>query len=393
MSADLGRRVREARKRAGLTQKELAHRSGVSLSWIRALEQGTYTDTRLETARRIAAVVGVPTTTLITGHAEPSADLAGTERFGPVLSALFTPLVASEEPGEAPTVEGVRAALRAATPLFSNGSVAELLPALPRLLRDAGRVAALEPGGRAVHARILQLTGWLLTQSRAFEAADIALRRAFQAAPDPLHAATTVSTQCWLLLRKGRLAEARETATRWADDIEPRLSRASTEELSAWGWLLLRVSAASIRDNREDEARASLRMAHAAAVAMGDGATPSSDFLRVFSTVTVALKRAENAMVMDHPDEVLRIAAGNPAGHLSRHSSNRNRHLLDVANAHARVRQYPEAIDTLTRVRIAAPQWLPNQRYARDVLSGIIQKRRTLTPEMRDLAAAVRLPL
>jgi hypothetical protein len=34
-----------------------------------------------------------------------------------------------------------------------------------------------------------------------------------------------------------------------------------------------------------------------------------------------------------------------------------------------------------------------HQRFARDILSGIIERRRKLTPEMRGLAAAVRLPL
>lgn len=48
-----------------------------------------------------------------------------------------------------------------------------------------------------------------------------------------------VSTQCWLLLRRGRLAAAQELATQWADEVEPRISRATPAELSAWGWLLL----------------------------------------------------------------------------------------------------------------------------------------------------------
>ncbi|MGK8466690.1 helix-turn-helix domain-containing protein [Nocardia cyriacigeorgica] len=39
------------------------------------------------------------------------------------------------------------------------------------------------------------------------------------------------------------------------DRIEPRLSAATTREISTWGWLLLRSSAAAVRDNRPDEAR------------------------------------------------------------------------------------------------------------------------------------------
>ncbi|WP_442024099.1 hypothetical protein [Nocardia sp. 2YAB30] len=39
----------------------------------------------------------------------------------------------------------------------------------------------------------------------------------------------------------------------------------------------------------------------------------------------------------------------------------------------------------------AAPQWLTQQRYARDVLSAVVIKRRTLTEDMRELAYFVKL--
>jgi transcriptional regulator with XRE-family HTH domain len=53
--------VREARKRRGLTQRELARQSGVSISLVTKLEQGAYGGVRLETVRRLAVVLGVRT--------------------------------------------------------------------------------------------------------------------------------------------------------------------------------------------------------------------------------------------------------------------------------------------------------------------------------------------
>lgn len=51
----IGDRLREARKRCGLTQRELAQQSGVSVSLIRKLEQGDYDNgVRLETVRKMA---------------------------------------------------------------------------------------------------------------------------------------------------------------------------------------------------------------------------------------------------------------------------------------------------------------------------------------------------
>ncbi|MFH8414318.1 helix-turn-helix domain-containing protein [Streptomyces collinus] len=392
MSANLGERLRETRKRRGLSQRELSDQSGVSLSLIRKLEQGERNDTRLETARQLASALKVPTTRLIAEHAEVAADEDEVNRWAPVHAAL----AASPEvdgASEAPTYDGVREALEAAVPLFAGDRFAELGTALPPLLRDAEMLIELDPRGRPLRARLLELTGWLMTQTRQFDAAEMALERALDDAADRIQGAATVNTQCWLLLRRGKLAEARELAAHWADEVEPRMSRATPAELSTWGWLLLRLSAAAIRDNRPGEAEDALRLAYSAAVALGRECTPEGDFLRAFGPVTVALKRTENAMVAGRPDKVLTLASSISADSLKPSSNNRNRHLLDVASAQTHLRQYAEAVDTFQKIRAGSPQWLPNQRYAKDILGRIVTKRRTLTPEMRELADLVSLPV
>lgn len=392
MSATFGERLREVRKRRGLSQRELSERSGVSLSLIRKLEQGERDDTRLETARQLAATLKVPTTRLVTEHAETPADEETENRWASVRDALVAPATL-DGVFEPPTYEGVRDALQAAVPLFSGDRFTELETALPPLLRDVETLTELDPRGRVLRARLLELTGWLMTQTRQFGTAEMALERALDDATDRIQGAATVTTQCWLLLRRGRLAEARELAIRWADEIEPRWSRATPAELSAWGWLLLRLSAAAVRDSRPGEAEDALRLASSAAVALGRECTPEGDFLRTFGPVTVALKRTENAMVAGQPDTVLSLAAGIPVDTLKPTSNNRNRHLLDVASAQTRLRRYTDAIDTMQKVRDGSPQWLQNQRYARDILGQIVSRRRTLTTEMRDLAALVSLPV
>lgn len=136
-----------------------------------------------------------------------------------------------------------------------------------------------------------------------------------------------------------------------------------------------------------------MRLAHSAAVAMGCEAAPGGDFLQAFGPLTVVLKRAENAMVTDRPDLVLSMAAKIRPSETRPTSNNRNRHLLDAANAQVAMRRCGEAVDILEGIRHAAPEWLANQRYAQDVLRRIVPRRRTLTPEMRTLAGAVGLPL
>ena len=63
-----------------------------------------------------------------------------------------------------------------------------------------------------------------------------------------------------------------------------------------------------------------------------------------------------------------------------------------MANAYAVTRQYGEAARLLQQIRQAAPEWLIQQRYARDVLGRIIGRRRTLSAEMRELADFLGLP-
>lgn len=389
----MGDRLRSARKRRGMSQRELADASGVSLSLVRKLEQGEREDTRLETARLLAAALRVPTSTLLSDPDELGATQQMRDMWAPVRTALDTPpsrVLADEEP----TLAGVASALDATSPLFAGDRFAELAVALPPLIRDADVLAETDTAAaRAIRVRLLQLTGWLMVQTRQFDAAEDALERALAEGTDRLQGASTVNTICWLHLRRGHLTEARELATRWADDVEPRLSRATPAELSAWGWLLLRVSAAAVRDNRPSEAEDALRLAHSAAVALGVEYAPREDFLRTFGPTTVGLKRCENAAISGRPDQVLALAERVPHSQLRPTSNNANRHRLDVAKAHVELRQYTEAVDVLERVRRRSPQWLPNQRLARDIVSGLIEKRRSPTPEMRRLADAVALPI
>ncbi|EGX59161.1 protein-L-isoaspartate(D-aspartate)O-methyltransferase [Streptomyces zinciresistens K42] len=78
---------------------------------------------------------------------------------------------------------------------------------------------------------------------------------------------------------------------------------------------------------------------------MGRESAPRDDFLQAFGPVTVMLKRAENAMIVDMPDVVLKLSARVPTAGMRPTSSNRNRHLLDVAEAQARARDYVKTVE------------------------------------------------
>ncbi|MFF0445772.1 helix-turn-helix domain-containing protein [Streptomyces sp. NPDC004609] len=389
--SNAGKHVKEVRKRRGLTQQGLAEASGVSLSIIRKLEQGERETARLETLRKLAVALRVPTMRLSGGPNEEG-PRAGTEaRWKAVRAALEQPPLIPEPDDDQPTVAGVRDALSAAEPLFRKDEFGSLAVVLPPLLRDA---EALGAEGRAIRVRLLQLAGWLMVQTRQFDAAETALQRALDDSADRMEGAATVNTMCWLLLRQGKLDTALNLAVKWADETEPRISRATAAELSTWGWMLLRVSAAAVRNSQAGQAADALKLAQAAAILLGREHTHEYELRRTFGPTTVKLKIAENAGVIDRPDAVLRLAELVPGPALKTvTSNNRNRHFLDVADAYAKTGQFSEAFGKLEQIRAGSPEWLPNQRYARDVLSKIVKGRRTLTPEMRTMADVVGLPL
>jgi len=135
-----------------------------------------------------------------------------------------------------------------------------------------------------------------------------------------------------------------------------------------------------------------MRLAEAAAVAIGPERGGYHMYWTTFGPATVAMKRVENAVVDGRPDIALRLARDVPA-RLRPTSDNRNRHLLDVSAAHLELRHYDEAFGVLYELSQDAGPWLAEQRMAQGLLGRIIARRRTLTQGMRELADAVRLPL
>lgn len=135
-----------------------------------------------------------------------------------------------------------------------------------------------------------------------------------------------------------------------------------------------------------------MRLAEAAAAAAGREQGGHRMYWTTFGPATVAMKCVENAVVEGRPDIALRLARRVPSG-LRPTSDNRNRHLLDVSAAHLELRHYDESFDVLHRLLGEAGPWLAEQRMSRDLLIRIINHRRTLTSQMRELAGALRLEL
>ncbi|MBB5939371.1 helix-turn-helix domain-containing protein [Streptomyces zagrosensis] len=383
----IGTLLQRVRKRRGLSQQELHDASGVSLSLIRKLEQQAVSDTRMETVRRLAAALRISTSSLIPQRSSEGESTADTWR--PVQEAIEAP---PQQIDEEPSAAGVIASVHEIRAAYFAKRILDLSTLLGPALRDADALDDADHEARSARSYLLQIAGSTLTQVRQFAAAETALQRALDDAPDRLRAASIITTWSWLLVRQGRFEESAALAIRWADDVEPRMSRATPDELAAWGWLLVQASAASLRNARTAEAHDTMQLARSAAVLTGRELPAGGTRLATWGPYTVAYKKAERGIVLHRPDDVLntaeRVAAANPVA-----GTEFDRHRLDVAKAHLMLHQYGEAFDALLDISQRAPEWLKEQRYAQDIMSDVIDGRRTLTPEMRSLATALRVPL
>ncbi|RKN52384.1 XRE family transcriptional regulator, partial [Streptomyces klenkii] len=269
--------------------------------------------------------------------------------------------------------------------------VAGLLPGLVRSTHAA--VERFDGGPERVRALVLrsnalQMAGRYLTQVRAYDLAHVALRDAVtdaDEAEDRAGVAGAVYQQGWLLMRQGRLDEAERVSVATAEAIEPRISRASRETLGAWGKLLVHASAAAARNNRPAEARDLLRMARTAGAALGGRSVVEPSSWGRFDWRTVAFQGIENYLVTGRPRRVLAFAERLGYGADSKLA---RRHLLDVAQAHAQLRQGSEATAILSGLLDETPEWLRHQRMAAGTFRDVLRhsKRRRLTPQQRRLA-------
>lgn len=399
-----GERLRELRLTRGLTQERLAERANLSLGVVKKLERGG--TARLENYHALARALGVRTSVLF----EPSGPHATTrgdddnidlmplrQAVAPPVTfsgRLPTPDAVTTEP-DLPRLESTAREVGVAYHQDRYGEVAELLPALVHAAHAAVRHYDNGPEyteALRVRSDVLQMAGRYLTQVRAYDLAHIALRDAIEDATrvnDLGGVAAAVYQQGWLLMRQGRLDEAEQVSIATADAVEPRISRATSKTLGAWGKLLVHGSAAAARNNRPREAREILRLGRTAGAALGGGQAVAVSSWGRFDWRTVAFQGIENQLVAEKPDRVLRLSERMPVPADKKGKLFMRRHLLDVAQAHAMLRRPDVTTDILWTLLDETPEWLRHQRMAadtfHDVLSG--SKQRRLTAKQRDLAA------
>lgn len=393
-----GDRLKAARRRRGLTQERLAERSGLSLGVIKKIERGG--TGRLDTYHALARALGVRTSSLLdpAGPHETRRGDGDNVDLMPLRQAIAPPVTMTgrlvhadgvETEPDLPRLRETAGALATAYHGDHYGVVAELLPSLVLSAHDA--VAHFDNGAELaealrVRSDVLQMAGRYLTQVRAYDLAHIALRDSVHDAVrigDMGAVAAAVYQQGWLLMRQGRLDEAEQVSVATAEAVEPRISRASRLSLGAWGKLLVHGSAAAARNNRPSEAREMLRLGRTAGAALTGGTVVAESSWGRFDWRTIAFQGIENQLVADRPDRVLGLSA-----RVARAGDTTfmRRHLLDVAQAHASLRQRQEAMGILVRLCAETPEWLRHQRMATETFQEVRRLGGRVTRQERELA-------
>lgn len=394
-----GERLKSLRLRGGLTQEALAERAGLSLGVVKKLEGGG--TGRLETYHALARALGVRTSALLESagpHQRRRSDadkidlLSFRQAITPPVGAtgrLPAQGVEDQEPDLLRLTEAVGTVV-VAYQGDDYGTVAELLP--PLVASAHAAVAHFDTAADHVQALrirsdVLQMAGRYLTQVRAYDLAHIALRDATAdavsvGAMDAV--AGAVYQQGWLLMRQGRLDEAEAVSISTAEAVEPRISRASRKDLGAWGKLLVHASAAAARNNRAREAREMLRLGRTAGAALAGVTAAAPSSWGRFDWRTVVFQHIENQLVAQRPERVLhlsqRVAGAGDTVFM-------RRHLLDVAQAHAMLRQRDEATSVLERLCTQTPEWLRHQQMATATFRQVQQASGRVTARHRRLAA------
>ncbi|QBI56777.1 helix-turn-helix domain-containing protein [Streptomonospora litoralis] len=396
-------RVVELRKRRGLTQEVLAERAGLSVQVIRKIEQGG--KVRMETYHAIARVFGVRTVWFTSPETpDPTpAHHRDTVLFD-IRTAINPPAGLSgrlfsmdSSPPNLPMLESAVASIANAYQENEYDLVARVAPAAVRSAHAHVSVLDGDQQRAAVRLRgdALQLTGRYLVQIREHDLALIALRDALSDAirvGDQALAAAAIGQQGWALLRQARFTEVEHLCMTTAEEIEPRMSRASPDELAAWGYLLMRASAAAARNNRSEEAADIQSLAASAAARLGTD-RDAAGHMR-FGPATVGMNGMQNELIAGNPDVALEMSAGLNVDGVT--PNTRQRHELDQAKARVLVGDADGAEATLHDLRADAPEWLRQQRAAREIAEDIwdaTRKKRKPSQELRDLTEFLGVPL
>ncbi|MGP4090201.1 helix-turn-helix domain-containing protein [Streptomyces sp. KR55] len=370
-----GERIKILRGRE-IRQSDLAEMTGLSLPTIQQAEQ----DKRLTlpTLMKIAASLGVDTSVIL-GQQAPRRAMEQEDRtMMRDLSRAVHDTAAGLLPddAEAATLDELTEITGRCWELYWAGRYAEAgAVAAPFITSAAARLRDQPVGEQAAAWGVLsdayRIAGYVANLMGNRDLAYAAIgqsQAAAQAGADELRQALVTSGRAWVYLRDARLPEALKLAEKAAVDIEPRFSRATEEELVAYGSHVNFAAVVASRMGNKDRAADYLSQSHAYGARLGSEVRAHGTLFGPVSATTqavginVALGNTGKALTLIkgiHDDDLEALSG-----------AARNRYAMDKAMAYADAKMWDPALDVLEEALTQAPEWGKHQALP----SVIVQK-------------------
>ena len=392
MTETIGDRLRRIRRDVALTQEQLSASSGVSKDLIAMLEQNRRQSARITTLAKLANALDVEMSELLDRRPrlEGGMDASVLAIRDALLSPAYLPGFDSDDSGAPTPPAELRQAVATGWQHYWSGRFTELAAMLPGLIGEARHARSTDAvAASAVLAQSYQLAACLLTQLGKDELAAIGAERAIQAARegnDELQWATLHGTYSWIMLHEARYDQAEALALRVAEQIEPAVSKATSEHLTVWGALLLNAMAPAAAAGRGTAALDHINVSRAASARLD---RDRLDYNVNFGPTQVAMQSTYAHATLGEPGKALKAAEGVHREDLRPISY--GAHLIDVAAAQAEARRRRDAVGTLLQARQVAPTWFRHQGLARSLVTELVDANQQLSPALRGLARELRV--
>jgi transcriptional regulator with XRE-family HTH domain len=393
----IGQRVARCRKARGMSQEVLAHLLGRSQSWLTKVERGERQLDRISIILELARVLDVEVSEL-TGHgaeAGPQAHAA----VPAIRRALTRPDPGALDGTRADGVESLatlRLRIQLANRFRHAADFDRLGEVLPSLLEDVQLAAAMmgpEADRRAARELLVETCHCARAMLKALGYLDlawIATERGREVAAqlgDPLLIGASAWNRAEVLLGNGDAAGA-VALVRWGiDSLDGSLDLLPPPRLSLLGMLHLKAALGTASMGDERQARVHVREAGLVASFLGHD---RNDFGTLFGPTNVTLHSMGVSMELSLPGEAVVVARSLSGSIMA--PERRVRLKVDLARAHAQLRQEREAMRLLVESQRLAPDYLRGHPLAKDTVIGLLQRApRSMSTDLGFLASRVGL--
>lgn len=394
----LGRRVAQARKRRGLSQRELARLLDRSETWLSQVERGVRKIDRMSVLERVAAVLEVPLAELA-----PDRPVVAAAHERPAPAVDLTLALSSSNALAAVLAERSSAGLQELTGSVDQAwslvhaaeyeRVSELLTRLLPALEFAARASdgEVQQAANATLARAYHACASVLSKLGEPSAAWVSADRAIAAAErsgDVLLMAEGAFRLALVFQSARFYDQVIQTASTAVDALSGQVDAGDPAAISLSGSLLMQMAITDARRNNADEAYAHLAEAERLAQVLG---TDRNDYGTEFGPANVTLHQVTVAVELGDAGRALRIASGFDPSGLS--PERRSRYQVELARAHAQRRDAPAAVAAVREAYQIAPELVVGHPTVHALLTDLLRTEGGQTSEVRDLARRVGMTL